>query len=218
VVMTDILEQVEDTAADLRSRGGEVIAVIGDISSGGLAQQLVDTAVKEYGRVDFAFNNAGIGGNGHPIHELPDGVWERMLAVNLTSVFRCVRAQLQAMLKVGSGVIINNSSVCGVRAATPEFSHYIAAKHGVVGLSRATTMEYAGRGIRCIAIGPGFIDTDMTDESIQGELRDTITAKIPQGRMGNPGEVGRAVRLLCSNDASYINGAYLQVDGGMIVA
>ena len=218
VVMTDTLEQVEDTAADLRSQGGEVRTIVGDISCPDVAQQLVDTAVKEYGRVDFAFNNAGIGGNGHPLHELPDDVWDQMLAVNLTSVFRCVRAQLQAMLKTGGGVIINNSSVCGVRAATTDFAHYIAAKHGVVGLSRATTVEYASRGIRCVAIGPGFIKTDMTDKSIHGDLRDAITARIPQGRMGSPAEVGRAVRLLCSTDASYINGAYLQVDGGLIAS
>ena len=171
--------------------------------------------MSEYGRVDFAFNNAGIGGTPGPLHEMPEDEWNRMIAINLSSVFHCIKYEVTSMLKTGGGVIINNSSICGMRPVA-NFSHYVAAKHGIVGLTRSTALEYGGNNIRCASVGPGFIETAMTDASLQGDVREALVARIPQGRLGQPEDIGKAVRMLCSEDAAYVNGAYLQVDGGML--
>ena len=122
------------------------------------------------------------------------------------------------MLESGGGVIINTSSICGVRPLVGA-GHYVAAKHGVIGLTRQTALEYAGQRIRCVAVGPGFIDTNMTRASRQDSPNTLagLEESIPQGRLGQPEDIGHAVRMLCSDDARYINGAYLEIDGGLLL-
>ena len=217
VVLTDILEEVKDLAGNIEEAGGTAKARITDVSRPEECEAMVKLAVSEYGRLDFAFNNAGIGGDPVSLHEITRDNWDRMIAVNLSSVFHCIKYEVIAMLETGRGVIINTSSICGMRPVAG-FSHYVAAKHGIVGLTRSTALEYAGKGIRCVAIGPGFIETAMTQASLQGEAREGLIARIPQGRLGQPEDIGNVVRMLCSEDAAYVNGAYLQVDGGMLAS
>lgn len=217
VVLADLLEEVNDTANEIGKYSDDAKAILTDVSNPDDCKAMVDLAMSEFGGLDFAFNNAGIGGNPGPLHEMAKDEWDRMIAVNLSSVFHCIKYELTAMLATGGGVIINNSSICGMRPVAG-FSHYVAAKHGIVGLTRSTALEYGAQGVRCVAVGPGFIETAMTNASLQGEMRDALIARIPQARLGQPQDIGNAVRMLCSEDAAYVNGAYLQVDGGMLAA
>lgn len=204
-------------ARELAAAGCKVRAVTTDISQSENCRAAVDTALAEYGRLDFAFNNAGIGGTPSALHEMPDDEWHRMISVNLSSVFYCIKYEVAAMLASGGGVIINNSSIAGVRPVAG-FSHYVAAKHGIIGLTRSTALEYGPHSVRCVAVGPGFIETRMTEAALKGDIREDLISRIPLGRLGQPEDIAKAVRMLCSTDAAYMNGAYIQVDGGMLVA
>lgn len=219
VVITDLLPEVENIAAEINAAGGEAIAIVGDISNPQTCKKIVDTTMTTYGRLDYAFNNAGISGNPNMLADVPEQDWNSVISINLSSVFHCMHEQLPAMLKNGGGVIINSSSVCGMRPM-PGMSPYVAAKHGVIGITRSTALDYAGQGIRCLAIGPGYIETAMTDGDKGGildeETKASMLPRIPQGRYGSPEDVAKAVRMLCSDGAVYINGAYIQIDGGML--
>lgn len=218
VVVSDLLPEVEDVAMSLRDMGIKAESVITDLSDPENCRLLVDAAMSRFGRLDFAFNNAGIAGKPQTLTETSDEDWNHVIGVNLTSVFACVRSEIPAMLKSGGGVIINTSSICGVRAIAG-LGPYAATKHGVIGLTRATALEYGGEGIRSIAIGPGYIETAMTDGdsgAFTDEQKTGFLHRIPQGRYGRPEDIARAVRMLCSDDACYVNGAYLQVDGGLL--
>lgn len=216
LVITDILPEVEGVAQAVKDGGGQALALVGDISNAEFVQSVVDAAMKEYGRLDFSFNNAGISGINAPLLEQSNEDWSQVIAVNQTSVFYCVRSQIDAMLKGGGGVIVNNSSVQAVRAL-PGTGPYTASKHAILGLTRQAALEYGGQGIRSVAIGPGFIETDMTRHYVEDTAtRDLLVSRTPAGRTGQPEDIGRAVRMLCSDDAVFVNGAYLQVDGGFL--
>ncbi len=217
VLLVDVLEQVYETAEALSLSGVGCKGVTLDLRAEENCAAAVSAALAEFGRLDYAFNNAGIGGNPGPLHEMTGDEWGRMIDINLTAVFYCVKHQVAAMLDGGGGVIINNSSICGERPVGG-FSHYVAAKHGVVGLTKTAALEYGAAGIRCNAIGPGFIDTEMTKASLDGDAREGLISRIPQARLGSPDDIGPVVRMLCSDDAGYVNGAYLPVDGGMLAS
>lgn len=220
VVVTDILPEVEEIVAEIRQAGGEAVALVTDISKSENCKAVVDLAISSYGRLDFAFNNAGIGGKPAPAGEVKKEDWLRVININLNSVFYCIKYQLPEMVKTGGGVIINNSSICGVRPLPDSSLEYTAAKHGVIGLTRQIAVNHGAEGIRSLAVCPGYIETPLTDADKGGDIDEAakqwFLRRIPQGRFGQPEDIAKAVRMLCSEDACYVNGAYLQVDGGLL--
>jgi NAD(P)-dependent dehydrogenase (short-subunit alcohol dehydrogenase family) len=182
-------------------------------------QGMVERTVAELGRLDFAFNNAGIlGPMGTPLHELSEADWDRMMDVNLKSVWLSMKHEIIAMLAGAGGSIVNNASILGLRAATLNPS-YGATKHGVVGLTRAAASHYGERGIRINAVCPGIVMTDMT-ETIQAAPSSLSAKRIertPLRRGADPAEIARAAVWLCSDGSSYLTGVALPVDGGLTV-
>ena len=217
LVLGDILPELSELANEIIENGGEAEYLIADISRSGNCKELVELAVARFGRLDFAFNNAGISGEVNPLAVSWEVEWVRLFAINLSSVFHGMRFQIPAMLIIGRGVIINTSSVCGARRLSG-LGRYVAAKHGVRGLSSSVALDYGAKGIRCVSIGPGFIETTMTKEGLDAETSAALEARIPQGRLGQPEDIAGMVRLLSSEDASYINGVYLPIDGGLLLA
>lgn len=220
VVVSDLAEPAgEETVSAIRSAGGEARFVRSDMRDAAQIAMLVDGTVKAYGRLDVAFNNAGIEGTPGSIADLSEENWERVLRVNLTSVFLCMKYQLAQMLEQGGGAIVNNASILG-QVAFPNASAYVAAKHGLLGLTKCAALEYAASGIRVNAVCPGFIVTPMLERA--GLLQDEGTRKMLESlhamkRMGRPEEVAEAVLFLASPKASFIAGHPLLVDGGYVV-
>ena len=217
VMLADLLDDVEATAQAIVDAGGIAMAVTGDVSKPEDCQNIVQQTVASFGQLDFAFNNAGIGGDPVAIHDMPIDNWQRMININLNSVFYCSKYELEAMLKTGGGVIVNSSSFCGQRPL-PGQAHYVATKHAVLGLTRNTALEYGAHGIRCVAVGPGYIKTAMTEESFDEDTEAAYITRIPAGRAGLPEDVATVVKMLCSEDAVYVNGAYLSIDGGLLLS
>jgi NAD(P)-dependent dehydrogenase (short-subunit alcohol dehydrogenase family) len=220
VIVTDIVADAgASTVAAVKSQGGTAAFVHADLSSESDVRALVDEAVSIYGRLDGAFNNAGLEQCNIPLHELTTEQWERALRVDLTSVFWCIKYQVIAMLKTGGGAIVNTASSLG-QVAIQNASEYITAKHGVIGLTRAAGAEYASRGIRVNAVLPGIIKTPMiarlTEDARFSAFFEKLKDRHPIGRFGDPAEVGEAVKWLLSKDASFMNGAAIAVDGGYL--
>lgn len=216
VVISDISPAVDDAAAEIEKAGGRVAALQGDVSNPEDCRAQVELALEHFGRLDFAFNNAGISGKPCPVEDLSPGDWARVIDINLNGVFYGIKYQLPAMIETGGGVIVNNSSVLGLKPIPGQSLEYTAAKHGVIGLTRQVAVNYGARGIRCVAICPGFIETELTmdaDDPGHAGIKWFID-RTPQGRSGSGADIAGAVRMLCSEDAAYINGASLPVDGG----
>jgi NAD(P)-dependent dehydrogenase (short-subunit alcohol dehydrogenase family) len=220
VIVSDINDDAaRSTLDELRARGGTGTFVKADLAAEDDVRKLVDQVVSRYGRLDGAFNNAGLEQCALPLHELTTAQWERAIRVDLTSVFWCLKYQVIAMLASGGGAIVNTASALG-QVAIQNAGEYIAAKHGVVGLTRAAGAEYGSRGIRVNAVLPGIIRTPMiarlTDDArfraFFGKLKD----RHPIGRFGEPSEIGEAVKWLLSDAASFMNGAAMTVDGGYL--
>jgi NAD(P)-dependent dehydrogenase (short-subunit alcohol dehydrogenase family) len=211
VVVADIaFANAEKTVAEIRKSGGEALAVQTDVSNAASVEALIAQAVKTYGRLDCAVNNAGITGNRGELHEIPDEDWERVLGVNLRGVFLCLKYEIRQMLKQGGrGAIVNLASVAGIAASSSV--SYGASKHGVVGLTRTAAKQYSAQGIRVNAVCPGAVDTPMTAD-IPREKR----LVGPIGRTGQPEELAEAIFWLCTDAASYVVGHALPVDGGWI--
>ncbi len=201
----------------LRESGARAMFVEVDVADPQSATDMVAETVAEYGRLDCAINNAGISGGGgvrKAIAEYDLENWRRVLSINLDGVFHCLRAEIPAMLAHGGGSIVNMASILG-GVGFAHSSAYTASKHGVVGLTRVAALEYADRNIRVNAIGPGFIETPMTAPiRSSDDMRAFITAQHPIGRLGRPEEIASLVLFLCSDGASFINGAYYLDDGG----
>ena len=220
VVVTDIVEPAGIATVDeVKARGGAAVFVKADLGLEEDVRNLVAKAVDAFGKLDGAFNNAGLEQCAVPLHELTTEQWEKALRVDLTSVFWCIKYQVIAMLKTGGGAIVNTASSLG-QVAIPNASEYITAKHGVVGLTRAAGAEYAARGIRVNAVLPGIINTPMisrlSEDGRFSAMFDKLRDRHPIGRFGNPAEVGEAVKWLLSSDASFMNGAAMAVDGGYL--
>ena len=222
LVLTDRLEGVKQVAADLEGYGIKAVAYVADISRPENCEAVAGLAMSEFGRLDYAFNNAGVGSSPVPVGEMADEDWHRIMDVNLNAVYYCIKHQVPAMLADGGGVIINNSSFCGVAPLQDSSIEYTSAKHGVIGLTRQVALNHAAEGIRCIAVCPGFIMTPLTDADqgsrISKETREWMLNRTPQGRLGQPEDVARVVRMLCSEEAAYINGAWIPVDGGLLLS
>lgn len=217
VVVADmVIEGGEETVSLIKQSGGEALFVKTDVSKATEVEALVQRAVAAYGRLDCAYNNAGIEGAGATTAEYPEEMWDRVLAINLTGVWLCLKYEIAQMLKQGGGAIVNTASTAGL-VGYPRGSAYVASKHGVVGLTKTAALEYAKAGIRVNAVCPGAIDTPMmgriTDHRPQRAAR--MAAAEPVGRMGNPTEIAEAVVWLCSDAASFVTGHAMAVDGGM---
>jgi NAD(P)-dependent dehydrogenase (short-subunit alcohol dehydrogenase family) len=192
-----------------------------DVADARAVEALVAAALARYGRLDCAFNNAGIQGELMNTVECSEANFDRIVGVNLKGVWLCMKSELACMLAQGGGVIVNNSSNFGL-VGSPGMPAYSAAKHGVIGLTKTAALEYAQRGIRVNAVCPGPVQTPLVDAILarQPELADQILAAIkarePVGRMGRAEEIARAVVWLCSDEASFVTGAALPVDGGFV--
>jgi NAD(P)-dependent dehydrogenase (short-subunit alcohol dehydrogenase family) len=216
VVLTDVdLPGAERVAALVKQAGGETLVVRNDVSSAPECEAAVAAALKTFGRLDIAVNNAGIGGPPALTGDYPLDGWHQVINVNLNGVFYGMRYQIPAMLKSGGGSIVNIASILGqVGFATA--SAYVAAKHGVVGLSKNAAIEYATQGIRVNSVGPGFIRTPLLTKNLTEEQLAGIAALHPIGRLGTAHEVAELVLWLATGKSSFVTGAYYAVDGGYL--
>ncbi|HJR52342.1 MAG TPA: glucose 1-dehydrogenase [Gemmatimonadota bacterium] len=216
VVVSDVDEAGgADTVAAIEKAGGTATFVRADVSKPGDGEALVGSAVQEFGALHVAVNNAGIGGPSAPIGDYPIDGWDRVIAINLSGVFYGMRYQIPALLDSGGGSIVNVASILG-QVGFANSAAYVAAKHGVVGLTRSAAIEYAARGVRVNAIGPAFINTPLIEKNMTPEARAGLVAKHPIGRLGEPEEVAELVVWLSSDKASFVNGSYYAIDGGYL--
>ena len=204
-----------ETVALVNKAGGQAIALSGDVTDTTAVKAMVDATISAYGRVDCAFNNAGIEQALAYTAEIPDEAFERILRVNLGGVFYCMKYQIPIMLKNGGGSIVNTSSGAGVVGIRGQGA-YCASKHGVIGLTKSAALEYGKDGVRINAVCPGIIDTPMIGRFTQGteENRKRMIAQEPIGRLGRPEEIANTVLWLCSDVAGFAIGHAVVVDGG----
>lgn len=219
LVLADVNADVgEAFAAELRKAGGDALFVRTDVSRAEECEAMVARALETFGRLDVAFNNAGI--SDAPQTATPEyslDLWEKIIGINLSGVFYCMRYEIPALLNSGGGAIINTSSIAG-QIAFPGTAGYTASKHGVVGLTKVVAAEYGARGIRCNALAPGMIETPMTRAALDSEqARAAMLQGIPAKRFGKAEEMADVVVWLGSSRASYVNGAYIAADGGYLI-
>jgi NAD(P)-dependent dehydrogenase (short-subunit alcohol dehydrogenase family) len=207
-----------NTAEAVAEAGGRAIALECDVTSSRDVRAALDTTIDAFGRLDFAFNNAGIEQPATPIADISEEQWERVVDVDLRGVFLCMKYEIPLILAAGGGAIVNTSSGAGVKGF-PGGAAYGAAKHGVIGLTRCAALDYASANLRINAICPGIIDTPMMDRFSGGtpQGREQVIGQEPVGRMGRPEEIASAVMWLCSDDAAFTVGHALVVDGGQTV-
>jgi NAD(P)-dependent dehydrogenase (short-subunit alcohol dehydrogenase family) len=214
VVIGDVNPAAESTASDIRAGGGRATFQPTDVTDERQCVALVATCIDTYGRLDAAFNNAGVLAAMVPLHEATLSDYERTMAVNARGVFLCMKAQIRHMLSVGGGAIVNTASV-GAVIANPNMAAYVASKHAVAGLTKAAALEYARQGIRVNAICPGFVQTAMTRPWLDdADFLKTFLAASPIGRPALPEEISGMVLHLCSAEASFTNGSIILMDGG----
>lgn len=213
VVIGDVDQRAEGTVDEIVAAGGRAVFQKTDVTNSAQVKALVDRAVSEFGSLDVAFNNAGLLPPTAPLAEQSEEDWHRIIAVDVTGVFLAMKHELVHMAKVGHGVIVNTASVAGIRA-DPGMAPYVAAKHAVVGLSKAAAIDYATQGIRVNAIAPGLVRTPMTERWLNDPtMRDAVLADSPIGRAAEPEDIAGLVLFLASDYAGIITGAVYPVDG-----
>ncbi|OYU34453.1 SDR family oxidoreductase [Novosphingobium sp. PASSN1] len=220
LVISDIAEVAAKGVTDsICARGGEAIFIAADLSSEDAIQGLIDQSVAHYGRLDGAFNNAGMEQHNVPLDRLTLSQWNGVMQIDLTAVFLCIKYQVRAMLESSGGAIVNTASSLG-QVAMSNAAEYVAAKHGVIGLTRAAAADYGAKGIRVNAILPGIVRTPMIDRLIKephfNEQIERMRMRHLMQRFAEPSEIGEAAKWLLSNEASFVNGVALPVDGGAL--
>jgi NAD(P)-dependent dehydrogenase (short-subunit alcohol dehydrogenase family) len=217
VVVADIsVDDGEETASSIREQGGEALFVQTDVSKPAQCQALVEQTMGRFGRLDFACNAAGITGEQNMVGDYSIEDWQQVVDVNLSGVFYCLKYEIPAMLQSGGGSIVNIASILGL-VAFAGAPAYVAAKHGVVGLTATAAVEYAEQNIRVNTISPGFIETPMLSGLQQDEeVMSKIVSLHPMGRLGQPQEVAELVMWLSSDKASFVTGSHYPVDGGYL--
>jgi len=213
VVVNSRSEAANAVAAEITGTGKKSTAILGDVSSAADVNRLVEQTIAAYGKVDILVNNAGITRD-NLLMRMSDEDWDSVLNINLKSVFLCTRAVMRPMLKQRSGRIINISSIVGIIGNAGQ-ANYVATKAGIIGFTKSIAKEVGSRGITVNAIAPGFIDTDMT-KNIPEKQRQELAARIPLGCFGTPRDVAEAAAFLASDEARYITGQVLSVDGGIV--
>ena len=216
VVIADLVEDAEAVNA-IKALGGEVIFIKCDVSKTEDVKAMIEKTIATFGRLDYAFNNAGIEGSNGTTQECSEENWDKTIAVNLKGIWLCMKQEIPEILKQGKGVIINCASVAGL-IGFPGLPAYVASKHGVIGLTKTSALECAKLGIRVNAVCPGAIKTPMIDRLTgnKKEVEAQFTGLEPIGRLGQPEEVANAVLWLCSDEASFVTGHAMALDGGWV--
>ena len=205
-------EVLKDAEAAARALGGDVMALACDVSSPEQVEDAVRRVVERFGRLDVAFNNAGIENEAAPLHEIPVEAWDRILDVNLRGTFLCMKHEIAQMLRQGGGAVVNTSSgagICGVAGG----ASYAASKHAIIGMTKSAALDYAKRNIRVNAVLPGNIATPMMDRFTGGDIQKAIDLE-PVGRLGRPEEIAEAVLWMASDLGGFVTGSAVVVDGG----
>ncbi len=213
VIVSDIRDNGE-TVAKIKDAGGEATFIKADVSKAVECEALVAQTIATYGKIDIAFNNAGILGETNKLADTSLEGFAKVISINLKSVFFCMKYEIAAMLKQGGGVIVNTASILGT-VGFASYSGYVAAKHGVVGLTQNAGLEYSDKNIRINCVAPGFINTPLLD-TIDKSGKESLVVKHPIGRLGKPNEVAELVIWLSSDKASYATGGYYPIDGGYL--
>lgn len=214
VVVSDIaVQNGEETVNLIKEAGGEALFAKCDVSQEAEVKAMIEKIVSEYGRLDYACNNAGIGGAQNLTGEYSLADWNKVIEINLTGVWLCMRYEIPQMLQQGGGAIVNMASILG-SVGFANSSAYVAAKHGVVGLTKSAAIEYGTQNIRVNSVGPAFIHTPLVDSSLDQETQDYLAGLHAMKRLGKPEEVAELVVWLCSDKASFVTGSYYLIDGG----
>jgi NAD(P)-dependent dehydrogenase (short-subunit alcohol dehydrogenase family) len=217
-VVGDIDADNQETVRQVEQQGGRAVAVLCDVTRADEVQAALAKTIEAFGRLDYAFNNAGVEQKPAPAAELDEAEWDRILNTDLRGVFLCLKYEIPLILQQGGGAIVNTSSGAGVIGIKNNLA-YTAAKHGVIGLTRSAALDYAPQNLRINAVCPGYIDTPMMERFTGGtqEGRDKVVAEEPIGRVGQPEEVADAVIWLCSEASSFMVGHALVLDGGQTI-
>ena len=211
-----ILDRTEDALSDtanaVKKAGGEVLVLACDVSEPEQVEAAIGRVVETFGRLDIAFNNAGVENKAAPVHEIELDEWDRILDINLRGTFVCMKHELAQMVRQGGGVVVNTSSGAGVRGVRGGAS-YTASKHAIIGLTKSAALDYAKQNIRVNAVLPGNIETPMMDRFTDGDIQKAIDLE-PVGRLGKPEEIADAVLWMSADLGAFVTGAAVSVDGG----
>ena len=216
-VADKLVDGGQETVRMVEAAGGTASFIEVDVSDAASVETMVNATVETYGRIDCAYNNAGIEGQVAPTDSYADDMFDKVIAVNLTGVWLCMKYEIPRLLEQGGGAIVNTASGAGL-IGVAGLSAYVASKHGVIGLTKTAALEYAKSGIRVNAVCPGLIQTPMVERltADQPQLGEALVAMEPVGRTGRPEEIAESVVWLCSDAASFVTGHAMSVDGGFV--